>query len=173
MVKVKPLEDKDFEARGKYFELGVHEVYITSFERGTTPNTGSEFIEFGIVGENNEEDSVRLYLTEKAAEMTLKILGGIAVHNQDTEEKKQKVRQAFKDIDDTDKLTDKMLERFKDMQAWILTEEDMSSQKPNGGFYRRNRLFSYEPNPPKAQTTTVEDLMGGGTKTDDGTEIPF
>lgn len=170
MVKVKPLEDKDFESKGKWFGEGVHEVYITGVKRDTA-STGSEFVEFEIVGENDETGDVRLYLTENAAERSIKILGAVAVHNKETEAEKQKVREVFKSIDDTDKLTERLLSPFVGMQAWILTEEDTSSPKPNGGFYLRNSLYSYEPTP-RNKKPTVEELMGDGKPTDTS-EIPF
>ena len=169
MVKMSEMTDKDFEARKPYFGVGVHEVILTGATTGEA-TTGSKFIEFELLGENDEEGSVRLYLTEKTVERTRSILATIAVHNKDGEVEKQKVRDGFKKITDSDEmLTEKFLAKFKDMQAWILTEEDKSAPKPNGGFYLRNNLYSYEPKP--RATTIQQDIEGG--KPVDLSEIPF
>ena len=168
MVKVNPMEDKDFEARGKYFDAGVYKVHLSDPKRDVS-KSGSEFVQFTVNGENEEQSDVRLYLTEKAAPYSLKTLAGIAVHNKGSEAEKQKVRDAFKNITDTDTLDAKFLEKFENMEAWVLVEEDTNSPKPNGGYYLRYNLYSYEPKPRKI---TPEDLMGGGTPVDPD-EVPF
>jgi hypothetical protein len=170
MVKMKTMSDKEFEARKPYFGVGVHEVILTSAVAGKSPTTESDFIEFSLLGEADEEGSVRMYLTEKTVERTRSILATIAVHNKEGEVEKQKVRDAFKKMTDSDDmLTEKFLAKYKDMQAWILTEEDKSAPKPNGGFYLRSNLYSYEPKP--RATTIQEDIAGG--KPIDLSEIPF
>lgn len=175
MVKMSDMKDSDFEARKPYFGVGAHLVMIKGARADKSPNTGSEFIEFDVVGTSDEEGTVRLYLTEKTADRSRSILGAIAVHNKQTEAEKQKVREAFKKITDTDQMTDKeFLAKFIDMEAWILTEEDTSAPKPNGGFYLRNNLYSYEPTPRKvtAEDLTTENMLKGGTEVDTD-DVPF
>ncbi len=170
MVKMNEMQDKDFEARKPYFGIGVHEIYINGATTGKAKNTGSDYIEFSIIGQNDEEGKVTLWLTEKTVDRTRSILATIAVHNKEGEVEKQKVRDAFKKITDSDEmLSEKFLAKFENMQAWILTEEDKSSPKPNGGFYLRNNLYSYEPKP---RATTIEQDIAGG-KPIDLSEIPF
>lgn len=173
MVKMNEMEDKDFEPRKAYFAEGVHEVYITAMERGVSPNTKSEYIEVSLLGEGDAEGSARLYLTDKTADRSRSILATIAVHNKGTDAEKQKVRDVFKKVTDTDQLDDKFLAKFKDMQAWILVEEDKSAPKPNGGFYLRTNLYSYEPKPrAKTADELVSDITEGGEPVD-LSEIPF
>ena len=170
------MEDKDFADRKPYFDEGVHEVIIDDFRRGTSTNTGSEYIEFDLVGENDENGQVRLYLTEKTQERTRQILATIAVHNKESEADKEKVREAFKKITDTDQLDDAFLDKFKDMQAWILTTPNTSQPKPDGGFYLQNNLYGYKPTPKASITspaTTAEQLLGGTPVDANGEEIPF
>ena len=163
------MTDKDFEARKPYFGVGVHEVILTGATTGKS-TSGNDYIEFELLGENDEEGSVRLYLTEKTVERTRSILATIAVHNKDGEVEKQKVRDSFKKMTDSDDmLTEKFLTKYKGMQAWILTEEDTSAPKPKGGFYLRSNLYSYEP---KARATTIQQDIAGG-KPIDLSEIPF
>ena len=170
MAKLPAMNDKDFEARKPYFGEGVHEVIIVGHETGKSPNTGSEFIEFSLIGANDEEGTARLYLTEKTVERTRSILATIAVHNKESETDKQKVRDAFKKITDSDQMLEKdFLDKFKDAQAWILVEEDQSAPKPNGGFYLRTNLYSYQPKPRSAPITEANT----GGKQIDLSEIPF
>lgn len=170
MAKLQPLEDKDFAERQPYFGVGVHEVAIQAARRGQLDNANkTEYIEFDLMGLNDEQGSVRLWISEKAAPYTLANLGRLAVHNKKTEAEKQKIRDAFKKIVDTDQIDQAFLDKFVDMQAWILVEEDVNAPKPNGGFYTRTNLYSYEPKPKK---TTVESIMPGATKADDD-DVPF
>ena len=169
MVKVQ-LEDKDFTGGNKYFNEGVYKVYLSDPKRDVS-KSGSEFIQFTVNGENEEQTDVRLYLTEKAAPYSLKTLAGIAVHNKGSEAEREKVREAFKAITDTDTLDAKFLAKFENYEAWVLVEEDTNAPKPNGGYYLRTNLYSF---PPKPRKITPEDIMGGGTKDGiDPDEVPF
>jgi hypothetical protein len=168
MVKVN-LSDKDFAERKPYFDVGVHEVFITEATK-VAPETGAPYIEVTVIGQNDETDNLRLYISEAAAPYTLANLARIAVHNAKDDAAKDKVREAFKKIDDTDLIDEKFLAKFKDMQAWILTKEDTTGQqKPNGGFYLRSQLYSWEP---KAEPSDINKDIENG-KPIDVSEIPF
>lgn len=170
MVKMSEMTDKDFEERKPYFGVGAHEVIMGAATTGKTPNTGSEYIDFAVAGSNDEEGSVRLYLTEKTVDRTRSILAALAVHNKEGDVEKQKVRDAFKKITDSDQMLDaKFLEKFDGAHAWILVEEDKSAPKPNGGFYLRSNLYSY---PPKPRVTDIQDDIKSGDNVD-LSEIPF
>lgn len=173
MVKVQ-LEDKDFESRKAYFGLGAHEVYIEKIEK-VTPDSGSPYLNVSVLGVQDEKevrDDVRAYISDAAAPYTVSTLARIAVHNKKTDKEKQAVRDAFKEID-TDEIDQKFLDKFKDMQAWILTEENLNAPRDNGGYFWRSSLYSYEPKPKKI---TAESLVSEGgteiTKENLG-EIPF
>ena len=168
MVQVQ-LEDKDFAERKPYFEEGDHEVYITEIKRGVVTGDQKPYLEVSVLGESDQTDNIRLYISEAAAPYTLAHLGRIAVHNETTEKGKEAAREKFKKITDTDELTDEFLKNFKDSQAWIRTEEDTNAPKPNGGFYLRSQLFSWKPQP---KTTTIKQDIEGG-KPVDLSEIPF
>ena len=169
MVKINPMTDADFDKKpGNYFDVGVHTVIITGAKL-EKPAGGSPYINFELSDEDENKGDARLYMSEAAAVYSIPKLAGIAVHDKDSEADKQKVRDGFKAIDDTDKLDVKFLAKFKDMQAWILTEEDQSAPKPNGGFYTRNSLYSYEPKP---KTTVAQMVAGDGTNVDPS-ELPW
>lgn len=170
MVKVQ-IEDKDLADRKPYFGAGVHEVYITE-AKVEKPEGKAPYIEVTVIGENDEKDDIRLYISEAAAPYTLSNLGRIAVHNKQDEKEKEGVRTAFKAITDTDQIDQKFLDKFKDMQAWILTEEDLGAPKPNGGYYLRSSLYSYKPTP-RVPEMTPEQLMSDQNEKIDLDEIPF
>lgn len=175
MVKVNPLEDKDFESKaGNYFGVGVYEVQLVAL-KPVTPDSGAPYINVTVRGEEDQEADLRLYISDAAAPYTIANLGRIAVHNQEGETKKQAIRDSFKKIDDTDKLTEKFLSNMVNMQAWILGEEDVKGkQKPNGGYYIRYNLYSYEPTP-KKQTAAdlVSDFISDGAQPASTDDIPF
>lgn len=174
MADMQPMEDKDFNAPGSYFPVGVHQVGITKAERGKSPKTGTEFIEMTVVGEGDEEGSARMYLSEKAAPWTRRTLATIAVHNKSTEPEKEAVRKAFKNILSTDKFDGMFLSKFEGMEAWISVEEDLDAPKPNGGYYTRTNIFGYEPKPRKTTAADlVSDFKAKGAEDVDVSTIPF
>lgn len=173
--KMPPMEDKDFgPSKGNWFELGVYEVYIQGVTVGESPNTNSKYLEFALLGPDDQEGTARLYLTEMAAPYTRNTLAQISVHNADTEEAKQKVRDYFRVITDPASLADsKLLAKFKDKQAWIDVYEDDKSPKSNGGFYTRTKLTSYEPKHREpSKSAQIDDLLSNSTPVDDD-DVPF
>jgi len=181
MVKMDTMEDKDFEERRQYFDVGVHEVTIKDHEVGVTPS-GSEFIKFLVEDDTTEGKADPLWLTPRkpgketsGAEISRRMLAAIAVHNKEGEAAKQKVRDSFKAITDSDQMKAKaFLDRFKGMQCWILVEEDMDSPKPKGGYYLRSSLYSYEPKPrQKTAAELVSDMTSQPATAAEIDEIPF
>lgn len=174
MVKVN-LTDEDMTTRksNNYFEEGVHQVIITNAERGETTG-GKEYVEFSLLGQEDQEGTARLWFTtEKSAKYALSVLAGIAVHNKETEEEKQKVREAFKKITDTDQVDNKFLDRFKNMDAWYsVYKSDRTYTAQDGSTknsYDKN-IHSYQPKP-KAQSILDEFKATGEVVSTD--EIPF
>lgn len=172
MVKVQ-LDEKDFAERKPYFDAGVHEVVISGIEK-VEPKEGSPYINVTVTGLKDESTDIRCYISEKAAPYTLANFGRIAVHNQDSEPAKAKVRKAFQAVTDTDQLDQEFLDKLKDMQAWILVEEDFNAPKPNGGYYLRSKLYSWEPKPKKvtADDLTTDQIRNGAAPVDDD-DVPF
>lgn len=175
MVKVNPLTDEDLKPRGggKWFDEGVYPVVITEAKRGKT-DSGKEYVQLDVLGEADQEGNARLWFTtDKAASYALSILAGIAVHNNEGEPAKQKVRDAFKKITDTDEIDAKFLARYKGMDAWVLVYEDTNGQqKPGGGYYKRTDIYGYQVQPRSTQAT-IESLFPGGEGVDDKDSIPF
>lgn len=181
MAKFTPLSDEDFNSgNSKYFSKGVHKVIIDGARVGKSEVKGTPYITFYVKSEDGskEDETERQYVTENTVLYILKTLSAIAVHNREGEEAKQKARDYFKTIDDTDVVaSDEFLAGFEGMQAWISRYEDESSPKPNGGYYLRNRLWGFEPNfgekkEEKATETTIQEDIKGGESID-LSQIPF
>lgn len=174
MVKVS-LTDEDMKSRksNNYFEEGVHEVIITKAERGETTG-GKEYVEFTLLGQEDQEGTARLWFTtEKSAKYALGVLAGIAVHNKESEDEKEKVREAFKKITDTDQVDDKFLARFKNMDAWYSVYKSDRTYTAQDGSTRNSydkNIHSYQPKP-KAQDLLTEFKTTGEVVSTD--EIPF
>lgn len=175
MVKVN-LTDEDLAERGEnnYFTEGVHEVLIEKAERGKT-DAGKEYVEFTVKGENDETDTARLWFTtEKSCKYALSILAGIASHNKESDVEKQKVKDAFKAITDTDQVDDKFLKKFENDHAFFSVYKSdtrtytnaAGEEKPS---YDKN-LTGYKPNPKK---DLVADAKAELQKPIDLSEIPF
>lgn len=81
--------------KAKYFGEGVYKVNITAVEAGTT-QSGSDYFQFSFVGANGEAETwARMWLTPKAYEYTARNIRGIAVHNCESDEKKDEMRKYF------------------------------------------------------------------------------
>lgn len=174
MVKVN-LTDEDLAPRGEsnYFTEGVHEVLIEKAERGV--HDGKEYVEFTVKGENGETDTTRLWFTtEKSCKYALSILAGIATHNKESEADKQKVRDAFKQITDTDQVDDKFLKKFENDHAFFSvyksdTRTYTNAQGETKPSFDKN-LYGYKPNEKK---DLVADAKAELQKPIDLSEIPF
>jgi hypothetical protein len=172
------LTDEDLAERtgSNYFEEGEHEVLIQKATRGTT-DSGKDYVEFEVLGHNDEQDTARVWLTtEKSCKYALSILAGIATHNKHTEAEKQAVRDAFKKITDTDQVDDKFLAKFKEMDAFFTVYKSDRTYQGNDGTtkysYDKN-IYGYMPSPRKPKQMTVDELMGTPASSTDIDAIPF
>jgi len=174
MVKVS-ITDEDMAPRNSnYFDEGVHEVMIVKAERGRT-DSGKDYVEFTVEGQGGESGTARLWFTtEAASNYALSILAGIAVHNKKTEEDKNKVRTAFKDIKDTDVIDDKFLKKFEQMDAWYTVQQSDRQYINNKGetkySYDKN-IYGYEPKL-KSRPVTADQLKSVSEPVDND-DIPF
>lgn len=168
------LTDEDLATRGdkNYFSEGEHEVLIQKAERGTT-DAGKAYVEFTVLGQNDESDTARLWFTtEKSCVYALSILAGIAVHNKATDAEKTAVRDAFKKITDTDQVNAAFLAKFKEMDAFFTVYKSDRTYTTASG----ETKHSYDKNitgyMPKAKATTMKQDIAAGQNVD-LSEIPF
>lgn len=151
---------------GSYFDIGVHKVYIEKLSRGETKN-GTPFFQADVVGDEDPDTKAtvnNLWTTDAATPYTMRTLQGILTHNA-KEADKDKARDYMQSLDDTDDLD---VKKFNGAEAWLEVTEDREAPKPNGGYYKRYRLWSFA----KQSKPTVEELMGGGEKVNLD-EVPF
>jgi hypothetical protein len=109
------------------------------------------------------------YLTEAATPYTMRNLQNILVHNAKTDADKDKVRDYFHKLNDTDELD---LKKFNGAQAWLtVTQSDRQFTRNDGttSYYSDYELTSWESKAPKP--LTVDDL--GGEPLLDLSDVPF
>lgn len=178
-----------------FFREGVHEVIITSAEFFETDDK-KVYLELGIMGSNDEQDTARLYFTEGAKKISLDTIRKILVHNAPDDETKDKIREAYKKITNLAQLHPFAL-RLVDKQAWLKIEKSDKTytSKETGEIkhsYNRN-IYGFEPRmkpttqptneakteavpqPAQEQTAAVEAVVGELPAQDniDLTDIPF
>lgn len=177
MVKIN-LTDEDLATRGtsNYFSIGEHEVLIQKAERGTTAD-GKDYVEFTVLGQDDESDTARLWFTtEKASIYAMSIMSGIAVHNRKTDAEKKTARDAIKAIKDTDLVDAKFLAKFVNMDAFYSVYQSTRTYTGKDGsqkFSYDKNIYGYAPNPRK---TTAADLINDFKANGEAVnvaEIPF
>lgn len=113
---------KAFEGNsGNWFGYGVHEVQVVQVEEGTT-DSGTDYIEFTLAGPNGEEDTARVWLTEKSEKYSFKTLRDIYVHCA-PEKEKQKARDSFDAAEDSTAVVN-LLQNCYGKQIWFTKYPD-------------------------------------------------
>jgi hypothetical protein len=103
---------------GNYFNYGVHKVHLGAIENGET-EAGKEYIELTLLGDNEEEDTARVWFTtDKAANYSFNVLKQIAVHNA-PEKSKDAARDAVDACQDTDELVKLFNEKVVGGECWL------------------------------------------------------
>lgn len=172
-------EAREFEGNGdsNWFGFGVHEVTIGEITEGTT-DSGTDFIEFILLGENGEEDSARVWLTEKSEKYSFATLRSIYVHCA-PEEAKDKARVSFDKAADSSAVVDMMNDKCVGKKIWFTKYPDpkRTYQSTSGETKQsiNKNIYGYEPKPrndliPK-QDAVVE-VTGDETDEDIAAGIP-
>lgn len=105
-----------------YFGYGVHKVAIGEVSLAFTDNE-KEYIEITVIGENEEEDSSRVWFTsDKSANFSFNILRQIYIHNA-SEENKDKARDAVDALEDTKGLL-KLMQNCIGGECWFTKYPD-------------------------------------------------
>jgi len=156
MKNIKFTEDHKKEVNTNYFEEGIHEVTIGEVTFDETQD-GKPFVEFVVLGENDEEGKARMWFTTDAAiNFTLGRLRGIFVHNT-PEAKKEEVRRKFDAVEDS-KALERACQSLVGKKCWYTVyKSDRTYQDAEGNVknsYDRN-IYHYEPKPP-AKVLTPE-----------------
>ena len=81
--------------KSNFFGEGVYKVKITKVEAGSTQG-GSDYFQFYFVGTEGQAESWgRMWLTPKSYEYTARNIRAIAVHNCESDERKDEMRKYF------------------------------------------------------------------------------
>lgn len=134
---------------GNYFGYGVHKVHIGQVTNDET-ESGSEFIEFTLLGDNDEEDTARVWFTSpKSANYSFNVLRSIFVHNQ-SDDKKEKARDAVDAVTNAKELCD-LLQNVVGGECWFTKYESPDRTYVNkDGITKRSidkNIMGYEPQP--------------------------
>jgi hypothetical protein len=131
--------------------FGVHHVQIATIGLDKTEDGGKEFIEIGVVGENGEEDTARVWFTTDAAiNYSFNVLRQIYVHNA-PEAKKDAARDAMDRIMSTEELVDELQAKLLGGNCWFTKYPDPSRTYVNAAGETKpsinKNVYGYEPKP--------------------------
>lgn len=137
--------------------FGVHKVKIGLIELGETDG-GKEYVEITVLGDNEEEDTARVWFTtDKAANYSFNVLRQIYVHNA-PEAKKDAARDTMDAIGDTEQLVKALSEKLIGGECWFTKYPDpQRTYEAADGSTRQSinkNVYGYEPK-------LREDLMPG------------
>lgn len=168
---------------GNYFGYGVHKVKIGLLEQGESKN-GSEYIEFTLLGDNEEEATARLYFTDKSAKYSFNTARQIYVHNA-PEDKKQVARDTFDAVADTDELVKLFNDKLIGGECWFTKYQSRDrTYVDQQGVTRKSietNIYGWEPQvqldrlPSEDRAGAVADIANGtveNPKSDAATGIP-
>lgn len=166
-----------------WFGFGVHKVKIGLIEHGETEN-GKEYVEFTVLGDNEEEDTARVWFTtQKAANYSFNICRQIYVHNA-PEAKKDEARDGFDALPDAEAMVAMMNEKLIGGECWFTKypSPDRTYQAQDGSIKKSidKNVFGYEPKlrtdlmPKDEQKSALNALEGAEdiTGTDAAAGIP-
>ena len=161
---------------GQYFGIADHgtEVIITG---GVVEESksGSQYVQLAYEADGKEGDTgYNNYITEKALPYTAARFQAIAVHNKETEEEKQEVRDAFAAVDD-DAFGEWAIAGLIGKKAYLVVSFSDSINPKTGKPYLERNLQGFPPQALATPTESAATAVTGGTPADVATKssIPF
>lgn len=142
-------EAKAFEGgSGNWFGFGVHEVTIGEVSEGET-DSGTDYIEFTLLGDNQEEDTARVWLTEKSEKYSFRTLKDIYVHCA-PEAKKEEARKSFDEAADSTAVVE-LLQNCIGAKIWFTKYPDPKRSYVNQAGETKpsinKNVYGYAPKP--------------------------
>lgn len=163
-------DEKEVREFSESIPFGITVVQVTGAIADVNQND-KEFIEVGVITEDGIEDSVRFWFTGGASNISFNNLRQIAVHCADTDELKEKARQAVDKVADSQELADVISDICNGKKVWFTKYYDPSRtyETENGTFRSINKnVVGYEPKlkpelMPQPKGNTVQTPFGEAT----------
>jgi hypothetical protein len=145
-----------------WFDYGVHKVQIAQIDLDKTEND-KEFMEFSLIGENEEEDTARVWFTtDKAINYSINVLRQIFVHNA-PEAKKDEARDMFDAVGDTSELHKLLNEKLVGGNCWFskYPSPDRTYTAQDGTVKKSidKNIYGYEPKSRPELETKRDDVV--------------
>lgn len=175
-------DEKEVKEFSERIGFGVHSVLLVSAEAGSD-KADKDYIDVTVVSEDGIEETVRMWFTGGASNISFNTLRQILVHSVDTEEKKAAVRDGVDAVKNTDELT-AMLNKAAGSghaELWMTKYYDATRTYTNAqGQTRRSintNIYGYQPKlkselMPKEDAAKSNDPLAG-TPLAGGEEVPF
>lgn len=164
---------------GNYLGFGVHEVTIGQIEAGTT-DADKEFVEFTVLGPNQEEDAARCWFVGGAANISFNTMRQIYVHCA-PEDKKTEAGLAFDSVADSDEAVT-LMQKCVGKKCWFTKYQDPTrTYVGKDGVTRKSvnkNVLGYEPKlredllPKDAQKDALNAMEGKPATGDAAANVP-
>lgn len=145
-----------------WFDFGVHKVKIAQIELGETDG-GKEYLEFTVIGGNEEEDTARVWFTtDKAINYSINVVRQIYVHNA-PEDKKDAAKETFDSVADLEALHKLLNEKLVGGECWFTKYQSPDrTYTAQDGSVRKSvdkNIMGYEPKPRTDLLAKVDDVV--------------
>lgn len=141
-------EEKEVREFSDSMPFGITVVQVTGAIADVNQND-KEFIEVGVIAENGVEDSAKFWFTGGASNISFNNLRTIAVHCAETDELKEKARQAVDKVADSQELADLISDICTGKKVWFTKYYDAKGAtftNEYGTFKSTNKnVLGYEP----------------------------
>lgn len=140
--------EEDVREPARYIKVGIHEVTITKAFFDKNKN-GKIFLHVDVKTKDDEVEKAKLWFIGKATPISLNAIRTVFVHNAETEEDKQKLRDYFSGLEGRSlSELNEVVPNLVGKQAWIKkerSEEDWIDDEGNSRPNYETNLYGFEP----------------------------
>lgn len=180
-LKKATLSEEDTKAVGGFLNEGVHDVTVKSAKFDKNPN-GKVFVEVEVADDSDRKGSAKLWFEGGATPYSLNTIRTIFVHNAETKEDKDKLREFFKAPKSLHVISE-VLPKLTGKQCWYSSQKTEETYEANDGSTKHryeNNVWAFEPTlkprNEESQETSHQDNLPDDRDVDepiDLSEIPF
>ena len=146
-LKQVTFSEEDTKEMGGFIREGIHEVTITKVEFKKNGN-GKPFLNVEVKNEDDATGSSKIWFTGNATPYSINTIRTIFVHNAETKEDKDKLRDFFKGVENLYVLS-QTVNKLVGKQCWYAVEKTDETYEDDDGNtkHRYDRsVWGYEPN---------------------------